>query len=60
MKYVSFFLSAKKKVFDVPTLFFLVCHSCEQQESSLTPILGALPNGQLVQDCSVTIRLRNC
>lgn len=47
------FALVKKIVFGLPSLLFLVRYSCEQRESNLVPIIGALPDGQSVQDCSV-------
>lgn len=53
------FALVKTTVFGLPSLLFLVRYSCEQQESNLVPIIGALPDGQSVQDCSVAICMRN-
>lgn len=59
MKFISFCLTEKQIVFGLPSVFFLVWYSCEQQESSLVPIINALADGLSVQDCSVAICRRN-
>lgn len=45
VKFISFSLTEKQIVFGLPSVFFLVWHSCEQQESSLVPIISALADG---------------